>query len=888
MRKLSAERSTSIYKYAFDHHVLNDVLDILTLRQFLRESKTQPASPEDQQATELLDLELRKSALLASLLASSPLDEHKQKAIAFAILAYLDRQDMQYASYCYITLSRTDNIQQGKHITQIWNEEKNDFCVRFDGALSLEIAVSRALAALQISGTEIYLSRFQKQLWQELGRKNRIMAMSGPASSGKSFIVQNRIVQMCLGKRDFRALYVVPTKALLYEVSAALRRQLSKENVSIRIAVGEPLNTKTREILVLTPERCLRLLQDDMSQRNIDLIFFDEIQKMEDDERGVLFEYILNELLRSQKNAEIIIAGPYLKNLKRTIMQLSGLDAPTVESQIAPVYQLKTVFRVSKANKNQIEVFLKSASGKTITTAIPVERASYSRLKSRSWQVMAEFIGNYGTESTNIVYAPRRTTAEKYALAIAELCPEERETIRDERVAELQAFLSEEIHPAYSLLRCLTKGVAFHHGMIPEMAKMEIEELFKSGALRNLVCTTTLLEGVNLPADKIFIFRPFKNNRSNPLDNFEFGNLIGRAGRVNSKLNGSVYCVELADEEWANEKLDSDCVKEMITATSKALSKYKVELLRNLTRPSTQINAEQAVVYTLILLRHKALRNLAELIAYLESKNLSQEDIRSITGGIQKSIENLQIPTEIVRLNPTLDPLLQDQLYRDIDKCGLKNWFISRSPTGRAGGKREASFPEKAFYYQFEEIAERLNKIFEIEKSLSRLHPKHPISIHKLVYFAAMWIQQKPLSAIINRELKGESEDYAKIDNAILKVMERINNDVQFELVKYFKLWADILRYILENMSETPLSSQEEEKRKSVEYRLSIPEMLELGASIPTTIAMIRSGINRSAAIKATNLLPREMVGDPVSWLVKNKLGELPPIFQRHIKSLGF
>lgn len=861
MRKLTSKEPIPIYQYASDHPILNSALDALALRQFFRESQTKPANPEYQKATDLTNLDLSKAALLASLLASSPIDAHKQKAIAFAILAYLDKQDTQYGSYCYITLSRTDNIQQGKHIKQIWNEEKSDFCVRFDGALSLEIAVDRALAVLRISDTDIYLSHFQKQLWQELGRDYRIMAMSGPASSGKSFIVQNRIIQLCLEKHDFRALYVVPTKALLYEVSAALRRKLNRENVSIRIAAGQLRDSKGREILVLTPERCLRLLQDDPNQRRIDLIFFDEIQKMEDDERGVLFEYILNELLHSQKNAKIVIAGPYLKNLKKTIMQLSGLDAPTVESQIAPVYQLKTIFRVSKTSKNQIEVFLKSASGNTITTAIPVERALYSRLKSRSGQAMAEFIGNYGAESTNIVYAPRRTTAEKYALAIAEICPEIPGRMKDGRVAELQDFLSTEIHPAYSLLRCIRKGVAFHHGMIPEMAKMEIEELFKSGALRNLVCTTTLLEGVNLPADKIFIFRPFKDNRRIPLDNFEFGNLIGRAGRVNSKLNGSVYCVELVDDEWANEKLDSECAKEMITATSKALGQYKPQLLKNLTRPSTQIYAEQAVVYTVILLRHKALRNPAELIAYLGSKNLSQEDVRLISGGIQESMGNLIIPKEIVRLNPTLDPLLQDQLYRGIDDEGVENWFISRTPTNRVGGKREASFPEKAFYYQFEKVAERLNTIFEIVKSVNRLHPEHPISIRKLVYFAALWIQQKPLSFIINKELKGESRDFARIDKVILEVMGHINNDVQFELVKYFKLWADILHYILENMSKAAFSLHDEETRKSVEYRLSIPEMLELGASIPTTIAMIRSGVNRSAAIKATNLLPREIKG---------------------------
>jgi len=886
---------SSIWQYTFDHAILNEVLDILTLRQFYRETKTEPMREVDKQAIELSSTKLNKAAFFASILASSPTDEHKQKAIAFAILAYLEKQNRQYASYCYIILSRTDNVQQGIHLPQMFNTVDDQFLVQFDKVLDLEISVARALATLRLDekDKDIYLSRFQKQLWQELRESSRILAISGPTSSGKSFMVQNYFVQLCQRKSSFIGLYVVPTRALIYEVSSALRKRLTRENTVIKIAFGESVEHSKQEIFVVTPERCLRFLREDPNKMKIDLIFFDEIQKMEDDERGVLFEYILNELLRSQKDTKIVLAGPYLKNLKNTVMNLSGLESPTVESEITPVYQLKTIFRVSKGKKDQVEVFLKSASGNTISTVIPTKKALYSKLSSNHRQVMAEFMAKYGADSTNIIYAPRRTTAEGYALSLAEMGSKTSDRGLDEKVSDLIDYLSEEIHPKYSLIRCLEKGVAFHHGAIPELAKLEIEELYRKGFIKNLACTTTLLEGVNLPADKIFIFRPFINDSRTPLDNFEFGNLIGRAGRVSTKLHGSVYCVELDTDQWADEKLDSDFRKEITTATSKAFNQYKDQLLLNLTIPSTQISAEQAVIYTLILLRHKALRSTSELITYLKSKSLTRKEIAIINKGISESIQNLTIPKEIVRLNPTLDPLLQDKLYLKIIEEGEKEWFISQNPLSRYSGKntRDADFSEKNFYFQFEKITEKLNDIFEIERSINsarRSRTQRWYSIRKIVYDAVLWLQQKTLRYMIEKELDGEVTDLRKIDRAILEVIAHINNQVKFELVKYFSLWADILRSRLEKFLISSDDPKKEKVRKFVEYQLSIPEMIELGACNPTVLSMIRSGINRSVAIEAAKFIPQNIKGDPISWFVQNRLTNLSPIFQRHIKSQGF
>ncbi|HIH25032.1 TPA: DEAD/DEAH box helicase [Candidatus Woesearchaeota archaeon] len=867
------------YEYAFEHPALNEMLDVLTLRQFFRETGA-THFPEENERIVLDDVKLKKAALITSILSSSPNDEHRSKALAFAILAYLEKQTIQYAGFCYLVLSRIGNIYPTKHLVEILNADEDHFYVSYDEALNLELSMQRANALLKLPDDDVYLSEYQEQLWEHLISDEKTLAISGPTSSGKSYTIQSYIVSKCTSCEKYRAVYVVPTKALLFEVSSNLRQRLSTYDVTIKTGVGDISKSGAKEVLVLTPERCLRLLKEkESTDYRIDLLFFDEIQKMEDDERGVLFEYILNELLTQEEGAKVVVAGPYLKNLKRTLHQLSGLDSPVIESRLAPVYQIRSIFRVTANVRDRINIFLKSPSGKTLQTSVPVERAMYTSLVQHQKQTMAELVTIYGKDSTNVIYAPRRTTAEDYALEIAEKSALYGGITESREVLELIEYLSDEVHPNYSLIRCLKKGVAFHHGLIPELAKLEIEGLYKKGQLKNLACTSTLLEGVNLPADKIFIFRPLKNDSRTPLDNFEFGNLIGRAGRTSSKLNGSVYCIELSTETWASEKLDSDFSKEIIPATTRATTVHKIHLLSNLANSSAEMtNVPASVIYTIILLRHKAVRSSAELRTYLQTKALNAGEVDTITRGIQGSLQRLSIPQDILKQNPTIDPLLQNRLYERMRSQPSSEWLIDKHPLGKEGkDDRAAKFTDKSFYFQFEEIAQRLNEIFNIEGAISRSHADGAASILQVVRYAVPWIQQRTLRHLIDKDLAGKSQDSEHVDRVIRGVIMHVNNNVQFELVKYFKLWSDILTTLLTDA-----------EREQWSFYLSVDEMLEMGACTPAALNMIRDGISRSAAIEAARFIPKGLEGDLASWVVKNKLSSLSAITRRHLQNQGY
>ena len=123
-------------------------------------------------------------------------------------------------------------------------------------------------------------------------------------------------------------------------------------------------------------------------------------------------------------------------------------------------------------------------------------------------------------------------------------------------------YIKTDIHPKYFLINCLEKRIAFHHSSLSEFVRKEIESLFEQGIITTLFCTSTLLEGVNLPADNLFVVKPEKNKDA--LTDFEFGNLIGRAGRLKNTLFGTIYCnIEKNNTQWAEDYYQANYLKEV-------------------------------------------------------------------------------------------------------------------------------------------------------------------------------------------------------------------------------------------------------------------------------------------------------------------------------------
>ena len=62
---------------------------------------------------------------------------------------------------------------------------------------------------IQIQDKEIILTEFQMKIWNEIENKNKVIAISAPTSSGKSFVIILKLVEI-MQKNNCDIVYVVP------------------------------------------------------------------------------------------------------------------------------------------------------------------------------------------------------------------------------------------------------------------------------------------------------------------------------------------------------------------------------------------------------------------------------------------------------------------------------------------------------------------------------------------------------------------------------------------------------------------------------------------------------------------------------------------------------
>lgn len=91
------------------------------------------------------------------------------------------------------------------------------------------------------------------------------------------------------------------------------------------------------------------------------------------------------------------------------------------------------------------------------------------------------------------------------------------------------------------LTKLMPKGVAFHHSSLPSVVRTMIEDDFrdKNGHIQIIVCTETLMIGMNLPADVVIlydstVYRGTRMPERIPLQ--VYNNFVGRAGRLGMNL----------------------------------------------------------------------------------------------------------------------------------------------------------------------------------------------------------------------------------------------------------------------------------------------------------------------------------------------------------------
>lgn len=86
-------------------------------------------------------------------------------------------------------------------------------------------------------------------------------------------------------------------------------------------------------------------------------------------------------------------------------------------------------------------------------------------------------------------------------------------------------------------------GIGVHYGKLPKQIRKSVEQDYKSGKLKILICTNTIGQGLNFPIKNLIIHSTSYGYGFGDLSTKDFWNIVGRAGRAEKETEGQILYV---------------------------------------------------------------------------------------------------------------------------------------------------------------------------------------------------------------------------------------------------------------------------------------------------------------------------------------------------------
>ncbi len=394
-----------------------------------------------------------------------------------------------------------------------------------------------------------------------------------PTSAGKTNIAEWAILDALAapaspGSPRKLVVYIVPSRALAGEVERHLTRTLGRVGLRVSGLFGGAEHVQyelrliaTTDVLVVTSEKFdLLLRNDDSIVERIALIVADEGHLLGERTRGLRLELVLARARRHAPRARLLVLSAVLPNGEDVAawIEPNAAGRNLVNVRWSPSTLRAGVFSwQGRAVDGQHGVVTYRASdvdhGFFLPYVITRHKKSTRLFPTEKKDIAAELAVHYERLGPVLIAAPKKASARAVAAAVMKACkthdvtfgadgsgtiPVEVLTQRERVTAAVAEFAGED-HELSTMARA---GVAYHHADIPEPVRREIEQAYRSGAIRVLCATSTLGQGVNLPAKTVIVSGTLRN-RDDELPVRDFQNVAGRAGRPFRETEGHVILV---------------------------------------------------------------------------------------------------------------------------------------------------------------------------------------------------------------------------------------------------------------------------------------------------------------------------------------------------------
>ncbi len=627
------------------------------------------------------------------------------------------------------------------------------------------------------------------------------------------------------------AVYIVPTRALVSEISDCLASMIGAQNIQDMEVSSLPLKSHYKAtsgpkklIFVLTQERLHLLANAIGDDFHVDILIVDEAHKVGDRLRGVILQDAIERVVRANPRAEVIFVSPSTQNPAALLADApEGTATISLDSDTPTVIQNVILASQVPRKPTQWMLTLRRSDSELPLGTLQLA-ARPTNFKKRSAFIAAAVAPETGT----LVYANGAAEAEEIALLISQLVPKvDRSQSKDSDLSALAQLARKGIHSAYQLARLVEAGVAFHYGNMPSLIRAEVERLFRLGKIKYLVCTSTLIEGVNLACRTIIVRGPRKGI-GKPMQPHDFWNLAGRAGRWGDEFQGNIICIDPnSTDAWPTgvpQRVRYPILREtdFVLNSSGALEGYvgaRWDAPMEEVGKVSNSQYEQVSAYLLATFMRDG-----TIISAPFAKRHDADALGRLNVCLATLADKITLPADLIGRHPGVSAVGMQRLLQyfaqegdDVEK------LLPAPPESDDAYKRLVS------------IMERIN-----EYVYPAFVPRTLIPLHALV--TNEWLRGFSLAAIIAARIKyhrkhGHSINLAKLFRDTMALVEQT---ARFLAPKYVAAYMDVLGFHLKAIGRSDLIGDD----------LDFGVMLEFGLSTRTLISLMELGLSRMSAVE--------------------------------------
>ena len=445
---------------------------------------------------------------------------------------------------------------------------------------------------------------FVRELWPSqryMCEMGLFKGMSGvvqmPTGAGKTKAMSMAIFSaFCTGTVNL-SIVIAPFRALCREISNDLKQDL-KFDPNIQISeisdllqndyiLEDLFNPELKTVVVTTPEKFLYIIRQDESMLNrIGQLIFDEGHLFDDEERGATYELLISSILKQiDSNIQKILISAIIPNVSEINnwftnghgVAFSGDDISVVDKLPAALKweniggaNYGYLYYVSKEDNNTEDFYVpRMIEIKSLKTRksekprfFPSVNFSKGEMTGRNDMAIACLLKIVPLDNVAI-FCGRKDSVNNILSRIIELNDRGYDVSGLKFRSDLDEIvkISNLIEKNYGqhnyLYHAAQLGVFAHHAGISESVKNSVEFALKESKITNVVCTSTLAQGVNLPIKYLVISSIYQAQERIKVRDFH--NLIGRTARSGMFTEGTIifsdpFAYKVDGRKWAQYK----------------------------------------------------------------------------------------------------------------------------------------------------------------------------------------------------------------------------------------------------------------------------------------------------------------------------------------------